>query len=245
MLRSDRPSEGRSGSAASVVGPSRSFATAALPRAPSTQPSFGPHDLHAMTDKTVTHEYADVLERDAKCYRARATGRIRSDGMWEGWIEFVDLAEDERVRTDIETMQSNERSFRHWAAGVGPAYLEGAFSRATSRAAEGSMRPVPPLSPLPRRSVLDPFEVDAQGEGVLAARLSAFDLDRIRDIALAYELVPPKTGGFATRAELIVEILATVSTARREPGGALGSPEHRRSSRLAPVLLPPWASPLE
>jgi hypothetical protein len=172
-----------------------------------------------MTDKTVTHVYAGVIEsRVAKRYRASATGRIRSDGMWEGWIEFVDLAEDERLRTDIETMQSNERAFRYWAAGVGPTYLEGALRRATSRPADGSTRPLPPLSPLPRRAVLDPFEVDAQGAGLLAAQLRALDLDRIRDIALAYELVPPKMTAFATRAELIVEILATVSSARREPG---------------------------
>ena len=77
-----------------------------------------------MTDRTVTHEYADVLERlVAKRYRALAVGRSRSDGMWEGWIEFVDLAEDERLKTGIETMQSNERAFRYWAAGLGPAYL--------------------------------------------------------------------------------------------------------------------------
>ena len=73
-----------------------------------------------------------------------------------------------------------------------------------------------PLSPVPRRAVLDPFEVDARGERLLAARLRALDLDRIRDIALEYELVPPKIAAFATRAELIVEILATVATARRE-----------------------------
>ena len=218
MLRSDRASEGRSGSAASVVGLCRSFVTAAAPCAPSIRPSFGPDDLNAMTDKTVTHDYADVLESlDAKCYRASAIGRIRSDGMWAGWIEFVDLAEDERLRTGIETMQSNERAFRYWAAGVGPAYLEGAFRRAASRAADGSTRLVPPLSPLPRRAVLDPFEVDAQGEGLLAAQLGALDLDRIRDIAEAYELVPPKMAAFATRAELIVEILATIASARREP----------------------------
>jgi len=169
-----------------------------------------------MTDKTVTYEYADVLESlDAKRYRASATGRIRSDGMWEGWIEFVDLAEDERLRTDIETMQSNERAFRYWAAGVGTAYLEGALRRATSRAADRSTRLLPPPSSLPRRAVLDPFEVDAQGEGLLAAQLGALDLDRIRDIALAYELVPPKMAAFATRAELIVEILATVSAGAR------------------------------
>jgi hypothetical protein len=175
-----------------------------------------------MTDKTITHEYADVLEsRDAKCYRARVTGRIRSDGMWEGWIEFVDLAEDERLRTDIETMQSSERAFRYWAAGIGPAYLEGAFRRARSRALDGSTRLVPPLSALPRHAVLDPFEVDAQGEGLLAAQLGALDLDRIRDIAVAYELVTPKMAPFATRGELIVEILATVSIARREPDRTL------------------------
>jgi hypothetical protein len=170
-----------------------------------------------MTDKTVTHEYADVLESlVAKRYRARAVGRVRSDGMWEGWIEF-DFAAGERLRTNIETMQSNERAFRCWAAGVGPVYLEGAFTRAKSRAADRSSRLAQPLWPVPRRAVLDPFEVYAQGEGLLAAQLTALDLDRIRDIALAYELIPPDAAALATRAELIVEILATVSSARREP----------------------------
>ncbi len=137
--------------------------------------------------------------------------------MWEGWIEFVALAGEERLRTGIETMQSNEHAFLYWAAGVGAAYLEGAFTRARSRAGDGSTRLAPSLSPVPDRAVLDPFEVDAQGEGFLAAQLRALDLDRIRDIALAYELVPPRTAAFATRAELIVEILATVASARREP----------------------------
>src|SRR5881392_3010136 len=197
MSRSDRASEGRSGSAASVVGPCRSFVNAAARCARSIWPSFGPPELHAMPDKTVTDEYADLLEGlVAKRYRASAIGRVRSDGMWEGWIEFVDLAEDERLKTGIETMQSNERAFRYWAAGVGPAYLEGAFTRA-SRAAHGSMQLDSPLSLTPQRAALDPFEVDAQGEGLLAAQLGALDLDRIRDIALAYELVPPKTAASA------------------------------------------------
>jgi hypothetical protein len=184
--------------------------------APSMRPSFEPGDLHAM-DKTATHEYADVLESlGAKHYRAKAIGRVRSDGRWEGWIEFVDFAGDERLPTGIETIQSNEEAFRYWAAGVGPAYLEGAFNRAKSRA-DRSTRLAPSLSAVPPRAILDPFEIDARGKGVLAAQLSALDLDRIRDIALAYELVPPRTAAIATRAELIVEILATVSSARPEP----------------------------
>jgi len=44
----------------------------------------------------------------------------------------------------------------------------------------------------------------------------AVDVEHIRDIALAYELVPQKMAAFGTRAELMVEILATVSSARRE-----------------------------
>ena len=178
--------------------------------------SFGTDDLYAMSDKTGMHEYADVLEsHDAKRYRASAIGRIRSNGMWEVRIEFVNLAEGERLRTDIETTQSNEEAFRYWAGGLGPVYLEGAFSRATARAADASER-LAPLSPEPPWAVLDPFEVDARGEGRLAAQLRALDFDHLRDIAVAYELVPPKTAALATRAELIVEILATVASARRE-----------------------------
>jgi hypothetical protein len=203
---------------ASAVGSCRSFENAALRCAPSMPHWFGRHDLHAMTDRTATHEYADVLESlVATRYRARAVGRARSDGMWEGRIEFVDLAGDERLPTGIETIQSNEQAFRSWAAGVGPVYLEGAFTRAKSRAADGSTRLAPALWAVPPRAVLDPFEVHAQGEGLLADQLSALDLERIRDIALAYELVPPDAATAATRAELIVEILATVASARREP----------------------------
>ena len=174
--------------------------------------------MHAMGDRTVTHEYSDVIESHvAKRYRARAVGRVHSDGKWKGWIEFIDLAEDERLTTDIETMQSSERAFRYWAAGVRTAYLEGAFDRAKARAANASERLAPRFSALPPRAVLDPFEVDAQGEGLLAAQLRTLEVDRIRDIALDYELVPPKTAAVVTRAELIVEILATVARARREP----------------------------
>jgi len=171
-----------------------------------------------VTDKTVMYEYADVVEDlVAKCYRAWAIGRVRPDGMWEGCIEFVDLADDERLKTGIETMQSSERAFRQWAAGIGQVYLEGAFRRARSRARAGSTRLVPPLSSVPQRAVLDPFEVDAQGEGLLAAQLGALDLDHLRDIAEGYELIPPELATSATRAELIVEILATVASARCEP----------------------------
>ena len=83
--------------------------------------SFGTDDLYAMSDKTGMHEYADVLEsHEAKRYRASAIGRIRSNGMWEVRIEFVNLAEGERLRTDIETTQSNEEAFRYWAGGRRP-----------------------------------------------------------------------------------------------------------------------------
>src|SRR5207245_10308165 len=134
-----------------------------------------------MTDKTVTHEYADVVESlVAKRYRARAVGRVRSDGMWEGWLEFGDLEDDERLRTDIETMQPNERAFRYWAAGVGPASLEGAFRRARSRAADGTAQLEPSPSRLRQGAVPDPLGVTWMGEEPLAAHVRSLGLASTR-----------------------------------------------------------------
>ncbi|HUF12158.1 MAG TPA: hypothetical protein VMN78_03585 [Longimicrobiales bacterium] len=52
--------------------------------------------------------------RDGTAYEARACGRERVDGLWEGWIEFV--AKDgkaEALRTGRETTQPNEADLRY------------------------------------------------------------------------------------------------------------------------------------
>jgi hypothetical protein len=67
---------------------------------------------------------------DGTTYVARAYGRARADGTWEGWIEFVAVGAALVLRTDQETTQSNREDVAYWASGLGPAYLEGAFARA-------------------------------------------------------------------------------------------------------------------
>jgi hypothetical protein len=81
---------------------------------------------------------AQLLDEDGRGYTARACGRERNDGAWEGWIEFE--REDGAVlRTERETTQPSYTDAVYWATGLSPTYLEGAFDRAC----EASARVVP------------------------------------------------------------------------------------------------------
>jgi len=67
---------------------------------------------------------------DGTTYVARVYGQARSDGTWEGWIEFVAVGFAVVLRTDQETTQSNREGVAYWASGLEATYLEGAFARA-------------------------------------------------------------------------------------------------------------------
>jgi hypothetical protein len=71
---------------------------------------------------------------DGTTYVARVYGRQRSDGQWEGWIEFVAVGAAVVLRTEMETTQSNLEGVAYWALGLEPRYLEGAFERARKEA---------------------------------------------------------------------------------------------------------------
>jgi hypothetical protein len=74
-------------------------------------------------------EYTLPLVADGASYIARACGREREDGFWEGWLEF----EDDRgllLHTERETTQSNHANLLYWAGGLEGVYLEGALERA-------------------------------------------------------------------------------------------------------------------
>ena len=55
--------------------------------------------------------------------------------------------------------------------------------------------------------ILDPFEVYGQGEDILVRQLDALDTPRLRDIALAYELMPPRDAERASRLQLATTII--------------------------------------
>ncbi len=76
-----------------------------------------------------------VVDTDGTHYVVRVCAGPRRDGTWMGWLEFVAVGERRVWRTGVETTQSSREDLGYWAAGLEPAYLEGAFARATHRAA--------------------------------------------------------------------------------------------------------------
>ena len=82
-------------------------------------------------------EYANpVIDGDGRVYVARAYGRERDDGTWEGWLEFHSADAGDILRTGQETSQPNRSSVEYWASGLEPLYFEGAFERAAKAGAQ-------------------------------------------------------------------------------------------------------------
>ena len=78
-----------------------------------------------------THQLTD---KEGVRYSVFACGESRSDGTWEGWIEFHPLdTTHPKLRTERETTQPNEAALEYWASGLEPLYFEGAFARAGIR----------------------------------------------------------------------------------------------------------------
>jgi hypothetical protein len=63
-------------------------------------------------------------------YVVQAFGRGRSDGTWEGWLEFVAIQTGMVFRTGRETTQSKREDVAYWASGLESSYIRGAFARA-------------------------------------------------------------------------------------------------------------------
>lgn len=81
-----------------------------------------------------------VRSSEGVAYRATLRGQERSDGIWEGWLEFGgDENGSPLTRTPIETTQPGRDALLYWATGLGDTYFEGALTRA----ARGD-RPTPP-----------------------------------------------------------------------------------------------------
>src|SRR5437773_11289249 len=75
------------------------------------------------------HEHSTgVKSEDGTTYIVRVYGQERSDGTWEGWLEFHPTDKRKSVlRTVQETSQHNGLAIEYWACGLAPIYLERAF----------------------------------------------------------------------------------------------------------------------
>lgn len=81
------------------------------------------------------HMYQTRISQGGRDWTVEAWGEGREDGRWEGWLAFVPADGSPPLATARETTQSNRQALEYWAAGLAPIYLEGAFTRAISRAA--------------------------------------------------------------------------------------------------------------
>jgi hypothetical protein len=61
-------------------------------------------------------------------YLAQACGTVGPDGLWDGWIEFVE-DNGPAIRSPRETQQPNRDALMYWAEGLSATYLEGALRR--------------------------------------------------------------------------------------------------------------------
>jgi hypothetical protein len=135
---------------------------------------------------------------------ARACGREREDGLWEGWIEFPRLsggavADGATLRTGRETTQPNRDDLIYWATGLTDPYLDGALSRVLTpapsarvrgprRAARASWDTPTPPNAAAAHPVLDPFQVYHEGADILRAQLHALSRDQLRNIVVGHSL---------------------------------------------------------
>jgi hypothetical protein len=178
--------------------------------------------------------FTELVQDDTNIsYRAQASGVVGSDGLWEGWIEFIE-ENGRALRTPRETTQPNRDALLYWAEGLTAAYLEGALRRALHALREPAARASTveasffsgPASikaatapPQPARPVLDPFSTFAQGEGVLRQQLSALSRDHLTAIIDGYAL-PIEDKASESDRELVDDIVHTMqrlSTGRMEP----------------------------
>jgi len=138
-------------------------------------------------------------------YHARAVGRRATDGMWEGWLEFIPIdGSTDVLVSGVESRQPEHEHLTYWATGLTPIYLEGALHRARSpitvrvRSVEVPLsnapaaravtvtRTVPP-GPEP---VLDPFEIGSRSLDILRQELGALHRPRLLNIISAFDLNP-------------------------------------------------------
>lgn len=176
----------------------------------------------------VIAEYEPVEDELGALWVPRACARLVG-AEWEGWIEFVPVVPGAAVRTPPETTQHSRDAIVDWAGGLRPTYFRGAFERALRRPTLGPEHepaapvfdePSPPIVDRTRSAppspppLLDPYEVNAQGEQRLVDQLAALGTDHLRDIALAYEIVSQERAATASRDELASAILASASAAR-------------------------------
>jgi hypothetical protein len=172
----------------------------------------------------VLTSFSTPVRDDLGSYYVRAVGRLASDNMWEGWLEFVPAdGKNDVIVSGVESRQPERQHLAYWATGLTQVYLEGALSRA--RRPHTGRVPVidEPISdhPAARRvvvqrviqkpdAVLDPFEIGERNPDILRQELTALNRQRLLNIISAYDLSRDTDLTSMSDAQLVAFIVAAV-----------------------------------
>ena len=198
----------------------------------------------------VLRSFDESIVDDSGAYRARVVGRVASDGLWEGWLEFlpIDSSTGGVLVSLIESRQPNRELIEYWASGLSVVYAEGALRRARDPVTvrvpiidmPASDEPRAATVTLPPRvvgpePVLDPFEVWSHRPDILPQELRALGRARLLSIIAAYDL--NREGADLLRLgdpQLIRLIIAGVEAAARHQAAGVrpdSSPRERAVRR--------------
>ena len=85
------------------------------------------------------HKFKNHVESENGIrYSVVVYGERRTDGNWEGWLEFRPENALVGIRTGRETTQPDRSALAYWASGLEPIYVEGAFDRAMRAEGRGA-----------------------------------------------------------------------------------------------------------
>ena len=137
-----------------------------------------------------------VIDRQGHEFYVSAVGEPRSDGEWEGWLEYVPLDDSDVLVTRTETTQSSRAALERWAETLTRTYVEGAFVRAdigtndAVRARLVARRAEMAAAVRAKVDLPDPFQLFALGAERMRARLNALPRSTLLEIITAFELNP-------------------------------------------------------
>lgn len=184
---------------------------------------------------------------DGRIFVAQVCGQSVSDGLWEGWIQFMPENGDDPVKTRRETEQLSRGDLRYWAAGLTRQKVFDLLAYVLRmRAPTPSWRKGEPImfqephkdetltfssATLTRQAAtINPFVLFKQGEHVLRYYLQSMSAAQLKEIVAIYE-IPERESVLSARTfeeSLIEQIVA---------GAQQGVEGKRRSRRKGEQLL--------
>ena len=159
-----------------------------------------------------------VVDASGEEFYVSVAGEPRTDGRWEGWLEYVPLDESEPLLTPTETTQSSRAALVRWAEALTETYVQGAFARSAA------MAPLPVASRVVARRIVpapvattatdalpDPFALFDTGRAAMRGRLSALPRAALSTMITAYGLNPAgKSLAWLSDHQLVTFIMTAV-----------------------------------